>query len=147
MGAMPRQFDDRLRLLHGPFQAPPLRVCDRATCLYRDCDVVVTSWTAAPISWPRCKRVTGKGHPSLLVDAELLRAIRSEGTATVCHWWGASPHVVRRWRMAFGVGLDNPGTRHLIRAAAQKGADAMRELSVAGRKGVAPTKTIGCHRR
>src|SRR5450755_4480515 len=74
---------DRLRLLHGPYQAPGLRVGDRTTCLYRDCDVIVASWTDAPISWPRCKRATGKGHPSLLVDAELIRAIRSEGAATV----------------------------------------------------------------
>jgi hypothetical protein len=122
---MPRTVDDRLRLLHGPYQAPTLRVGDRAACLYRDCDVVVTSWTAALIPWPRCKRAEGKGHPSLLVDDELARAICTEGAATVCYWWGASPQVVRRWRMAFGVGLDNPGTRHLIRAAARKGGDAL----------------------
>jgi hypothetical protein len=144
---MPLRTEDRLRLLHGPYQAPALSVGDRAACLYRDCDVVVTSWTDAPISWPRCKRAAGKGHPSLLVDAELVRAIRTEGAATVGYWWGATAHVIRRWRMACGLGLDNPGTRHLIRAAAQKGADTMRELSGAGRKGVAPTKPIGCHRR
>ena len=34
---------------------PQLKVGDVATCLYRDCDVVVTSWTDAPLPWPRCR--------------------------------------------------------------------------------------------
>jgi hypothetical protein len=36
-------------LLAGPYQAPAVRKGDRASCLYRDSDVIVTSWTAAPI--------------------------------------------------------------------------------------------------
>jgi hypothetical protein len=79
---------DRVKLLHGPYRAPSLRVGDRATCLFRDCDVVVTSWTDAPLSWPRCRRAEGKGHPSLLVDEELARAIRTESAAAVGYWWG-----------------------------------------------------------
>jgi hypothetical protein len=39
---------DRVALLHGPYHAPALRKGDFATCFYRDCDVVVTSWTDAP---------------------------------------------------------------------------------------------------
>jgi hypothetical protein len=39
---MPRRADDRVKLLHGPYRAPRLRVRDRATCLFRDCLVVVT---------------------------------------------------------------------------------------------------------
>jgi hypothetical protein len=42
------------RLLAAPYTPPFLRRGDRATCLYRDADVTVTSWTLAPISWPRC---------------------------------------------------------------------------------------------
>ena len=41
--------DDRVRLLHGPYQAPRLHVGERTTCLFKDCDVAVTSWTDAPI--------------------------------------------------------------------------------------------------
>jgi hypothetical protein len=85
---MRKKPDDRLRHLLGPYQIPALRVGDRATCLYRNCDVVVTSWTDPPISWPRCKRTAGKGHPSLLVDEELARAIKTESAAAVMHWWG-----------------------------------------------------------
>src|SRR5262249_59143650 len=42
------------RLLAGPYTPPPLRRGERTFCLYRDADVTVTSWTSAPISWPRC---------------------------------------------------------------------------------------------
>jgi hypothetical protein len=33
---------DRYKLLFGPYQVPALKRSDRATCLFRDCDVVVT---------------------------------------------------------------------------------------------------------
>ena len=70
---MPRRTaDDRVKLLHGPYRAPRLRVGDRATCWMRDCDVVVTSGTDAGSSRPkgcRCshfllprpRRQAGKG--------------------------------------------------------------------------------------
>jgi hypothetical protein len=47
--------------------------------LYRDCDVVITSWTSARISWPRCHAFGIRGGGvGLLVDEELVRAIRPE---------------------------------------------------------------------
>jgi hypothetical protein len=39
--------------------------------------VVITSWTDARISWPRCKRPADKSHPSLLLNEELARAVRN----------------------------------------------------------------------
>jgi hypothetical protein len=114
-------------LLHGPYRAPSLRVGDRTACLFKDGDVVVTSWTDARISWPRCKRLQGREHPSLLMDEELARAIRSESAAALRFWWGVGEPLVWRWRQALGVGrMDNPGSARLIRAASQKGADEMR---------------------
>ena len=90
---MARTVDDRVRLLHGPYKAPRLRRGDRAFCLFRDCDVVVTGWTDARISWPRCRPVdVPRSHPSLLVDEELARAIRHESAAAVRFWWGAVRH-------------------------------------------------------
>jgi hypothetical protein len=32
-----------------------LKVRDRDVCLYRDGLAIVTSWSNAPISWPRCR--------------------------------------------------------------------------------------------
>jgi hypothetical protein len=32
----------RTRLLFSPYRPPRLRKSDRATCLYRDCDVIVS---------------------------------------------------------------------------------------------------------
>ena len=84
---MPRRTDDRVRLLHGPYEAPPLRVGDRATCLFADCDVVVTGWTDARISWPRCRPLdVRRSHPSLLVNEDLARAVRQESAAAQMYW-------------------------------------------------------------
>jgi hypothetical protein len=113
--------------LHGPYRAPRLHVGDRAMCLYRDCLVQVTGWTDAPISWPRGIPVGRKGHPSLLVDEELARAVRNEAVVAIRYWWGLSAGVVQRWRRALEVNRrTNPGTRRLMLAASAKGADAMR---------------------
>jgi hypothetical protein len=126
---MPRRgADDRVRLLHGPYRAPRLRKGDRATCLFKDCDVVVTGWTDARISWPRCRPVdVPRTHPSLLVDDELARAVRQESAAAVRYWWGVSVGVVWRWRRALGVTrTNNEGSRRRMRAAAEAGAARLR---------------------
>jgi hypothetical protein len=118
---------DRVKLLFGPYRAPPLRRGDRATCFFRDAEVVITSWTDAPISWPRCRAADGTGGGSgLLVDEELARAVRHESAAAVMCWWGAGHGAVFRWRRALSVGrTDNEGTARLTQAAAEKGAEAM----------------------
>jgi hypothetical protein len=123
---------DRVTLLFGPYQAPALRRGDRAFCLLRDCDVVVTSWTDARIPWPRCRALDGTGGGSgLLLDEELARAVRHESAAAVMYWWGASHGAVERWRRALGVGrTDNEGTRRLMLAAAQEGGETARERGV-----------------
>jgi hypothetical protein len=115
--------DDRTRLLYGPYEAPPLKVRDRTTCLYRDAPVVVYGWSLAPIPWPLCYRADtlrpcGKG---LLVCGDLARAIRSESAAALAYWWGVGGCTVGKWRRCLGVGRkDNPGTHRLIQAAVLK---------------------------
>jgi hypothetical protein len=120
---------DRIKLLFGPYNAPPLRRGDRAFCLLRACDVVVTSWTDARIPWPRCRALDGTGGGSgLLLDEELARAVRHESAAAVMYWWRVSHGAVERWRRVLGVGrTDNEGSRRLIRAAAAAGGEALRE--------------------
>jgi hypothetical protein len=83
---MPR-IPYKCRLFHAPYRPPRLHVGSRADCLMRG-TVVITSWTDAKISWPRCWPLEGKSHPSLLVDDELARAVRTEAAAAVCYWWG-----------------------------------------------------------
>jgi hypothetical protein len=116
------------RLLAGPYPPPALQRSDRATCLYRDADVVITSWTSAPIPWPRCCRPgTHGGGSGLLVTEELARAVRTESAAAVCYWWGVTPGVVWRWRKALGVTQwGTKGSKLLHQEVSERGADAIR---------------------
>jgi hypothetical protein len=75
---------ERVKLLFGPYRAPHLKRGDRATCLYRDCAVVITTWSDAPIAWPRCRALDSSGGGcGLLVDEEPARAVRHEAAAAV----------------------------------------------------------------
>jgi hypothetical protein len=121
---------DRIKLLFGPYQAPRLRKGDKASCLYRDRDVKVIDWTNARIPWPVCRALVarGGGH-GLLVDEELARAIRQESAAALMYWWGVACSTVALWRRALGVGrMDSPGSRRLILAASEKGAEQVRHM-------------------
>jgi hypothetical protein len=114
-GAMTER--ERTKLLFGPYQVPRLRRGDRATCLYRDTDVVLVGMSNGRINWPRCSALGQRGGSGLLVDEELARAVRTESAAAVCCWWGVSQNTVKRWRRALGVTrTNNPGTRRLIRS-------------------------------
>jgi hypothetical protein len=70
---------------------------------FKDCLVVVTGWTDAPISWPRALPVGWLGHPSIVVTEELARAVRLESAAAIRHWWGVSDGVIHRWRKAMST--------------------------------------------
>jgi hypothetical protein len=115
-------------LLAGPYTSPPLRRGDRTTCLDRDADVVITSWTSAPIPWPRCCRPgTHGGGSGLLVTEELVRAIRTESAVALMYWFGVSTHTVWCWRRAFGVGRwGTEGSKLLHQEVSERGADAIR---------------------
>jgi hypothetical protein len=89
---MPR-IPEKCRLLHGPYHAPPLQRGDRATCHLRG-TVKITSFTAARISWPRCRAVESKGGSGVLLDDELARAVRTESAAAIGCWWGVHSGVV-----------------------------------------------------
>ena len=118
---------DRLKLLHGPYRAPHVKRGDRTTCLYRDCDVVVTGWSAARIPWPRCRALHQRGGSGLLVDEELKRAILTESAVALKHWFGVGTHGVWLWRRAFGVAkFGTDGSRRLHRAACGRGAAKVR---------------------
>jgi hypothetical protein len=120
---------ERFKLLHGPYHAPTLRRGDRAVCLFRDADVVITSWSDAPTPWPRCQRANQKagGGSGLLVNEELLRAIRSESSLAIQHWFGVCAEVVWRWRKAFGVTQwGTEGSQRLHQVVSERGASRIR---------------------
>jgi hypothetical protein len=105
---------DPYQLLHGPYTPPDLRRGDKATCLYRDGDVVLTGCSDGRIPWPRCRREgTHGGGSGLLVDEELVRAVRLESSLAIQHWWGVNVTVVCRWRNALGVERFNEGSTKL----------------------------------
>jgi hypothetical protein len=115
-------------LLGGPYRVPPLRRGDRATCLYRGADVIVTSWTSAPIPWPLCRLVGGPGGGSgLLVNEELARAVRTESSLAIQHWFGVSIRTVWCWRKALGVTQwGTEGSRRLHQELSNAGAEKVR---------------------
>jgi hypothetical protein len=118
----------KYRLLFAPYRPPALRRGDRANCLLRDCQVVITSWSDGRISWPRCLAIGIRGGIGLLVDEELARAVRNEAAEAVKFWWGASRRTVSRWRKALAVSRNSSeGSRRLIQAAAEKGAAVIHE--------------------
>jgi hypothetical protein len=103
-----RPADPRLWLLDS-YTAPRLAVGDRTFCLLRDQDVVITSWTDAQISWPRCRALHHRGGSGLLLDDELARAVRNESALAIGYWWGVTDGVVWRWRKILGVGRMDDG--------------------------------------
>jgi hypothetical protein len=115
---------EKVKLLFGPYLAPPVKRGDRTTWLYRDSLVVITGWPDAPIPWPRCRPLGSRGGGSgLLLDEELARAVRHESVAAVMFWWGASMTAVCHWRRVLGVTrTDNEGTARLVQVAAERGA-------------------------
>jgi hypothetical protein len=63
------------RLIAGLYRPPPVRVGDRATCLFRNAEVIVTSWTDAPIAWPHFRTLGFRSGSGLLISDDLIRAV------------------------------------------------------------------------
>jgi hypothetical protein len=98
-----------VRLIAGPDRPPALRVGDRAFCHLRNTAVVVTAISDARLPWPRCRALDSVGGSGLLVDDELVRAIRTEAAIAVAFWWNVPPTSVSRWERLLGVGRYTPG--------------------------------------
>lgn len=105
---------ERFRLQFGPYALPRIPRNQRLYCEARGWLRVSPIWSDGPISWPRRYR-TG----SIILCADLVRAVKMESVEAICYHWGVCRNVVQKWRNALGVEEFNPGTvRSLARARA-----------------------------
>jgi hypothetical protein len=98
--------------LFGTYRTPRVRIGTVLWCEYRDCDVVVTRYTDAPLPWPVGQR-KGTSDRGPVVFGGLADAVRRESNQAVAHWWGEGPGVVSRWRKAQGIGRKTVGSHQL----------------------------------
>lgn len=102
---------DKVRLLFGPYQAPPCSIGDELPCEIRGL-VPVRCMSTGRIRWPqtRVKRATG-----FIVCGGLAEAVRRESATAICHWWGVTAQTVTKWRKLMNVPTYNEGTKRLWR--------------------------------
>src|SRR5262245_55589607 len=114
-------------VLRGTYDPPAVRIDQRVFCRVRHKWCRVTSFTDAPISWPRGQPLKQRGGGGLIVNATLERAIRTESAESLRHFFGVTGGVVWRWRKAFGIlRAGTPGSAARIAESSAKGAAAMK---------------------
>jgi hypothetical protein len=84
--------EDRLKLLYGPYAAPPVQHGDVVCCEARG-DVVVVGETDGPIPWPVGKK--GRAKAPILFGG-LVDAVKRVSNQAVAFWWGVTPQTVTK---------------------------------------------------
>jgi hypothetical protein len=102
----------RVKLLFGPYSAPPVRPGHLVQCAIRG-EVEVVGMSAGPITWPIGRNLPRGRQRFLILTGDLVEAVRRESVAALCHWWGVGEQTVWRWRKALGVGAITEGTSRL----------------------------------
>jgi hypothetical protein len=115
--------------LIGTYTPPPVRKGERVSCLYRDCECVVTGFHDGRIVWPRVRARERRGGSGLWVNQEMVRAIRTESAAALIYWFGVSSKVVWNWRKTFGVKgkFGTPGSDRAHQVASLEGARSIKK--------------------
>lgn len=125
---------ERYRLHFGPYQQPKYHFGDVVSCEARG-EMKIIRQTDAKIPWPVGLPVgTGKrGRGTLVLYADLKRAIELEAAGAVMHWWDLSHGVVAKWRRLLSVPRDNPGSQKLFEASLSEDADRAQKIGAARR--------------
>ncbi len=97
-----------LRFVGGPYFPARVKKGDILQCA-RLGEMRVVGWSDGPLPWPKGVRGRG-GPPSLILFADLEKAVRVESAVAVALAWGVSRNSVRDWRAALGVGPITQGT-------------------------------------
>ena len=97
-----------LRFVASPYFPPHVKKGDLIECA-RLGEVRVIGWSDGPLPWPKGARGRG-GPPSLILFADLEKAVRVESQVAVALAWGVSRITVHHWRAALEVERLTPGT-------------------------------------
>lgn len=118
--------------LIGTYPTPTVRLGRRVHCRYRGKVCRVTSYTDAPIPWPRVQPLGQRGGSGLWVNAALERAVRTESAAAIVSWFGLSQSATHDLRVWAGVEgwTATLGSRRAIQGAADAGAEATRGVKL-----------------
>ena len=98
----------------GPYFPPHVSVGDEIECA-RFGPVRVIGWSRAPLPWPQC-RGQRRGRASMILCADLVRAIELESATAVALAWGVSSFSVSKWRKILEVESINAGTSARLKA-------------------------------
>jgi hypothetical protein len=114
--------------LIGTYTTPAVRKGERVSCLYRDCECVVTSFHDGRIVWPRVQPREQRGGYGLWVNEDMVQAIRTESAGALMYWFGVSCSTVWKWRKTFGVKgkFGTPGSEKAHSKASREGAKGMK---------------------
>lgn len=124
-------------LIAGPYVAPSVKPGDILPDEI-DGDAEVGGYSAGRIPWPRRKKT---GRHSLILCGDLVRAVKTESSEAIQHWFGVGAVTVWKWRLALGVDRqNNAGTQKLYRDLKQ--AKLTEERAAKGRQAAAAAESI-----